>query len=205
MHFLLHSSPKAALSLPLHCMSRWSFLGERNHGNFGLWYQALWVRFLASPWLRKVHIHKGRALDSRKKKKSKKKVKTSVKTSVWTNKGRIFTTKKVKVTRLMFTLSYCGDKRIHHKASSTRSTIGSWLENARVQLTMKNELPLCLNKKPQPDLTRPEVQPHSRRDVWQRTECEFQFILRIWAHTKAYMVLIKIKDISKLIKEHGII
>lgn len=147
MQFLLHSSPKAALSPSLHCMSRWSLLGERNQDNFGLCYQALWVCFLAFPWLHKVHIHKGWALDSRKKKKSKKKLKTSVKTSVWTNKGLIFTTKKVKVTRLTFTLSYCGDKRIHHKASSTRSTIGSWLENARVQLTMKNELPLCLNKK----------------------------------------------------------
>lgn len=56
-------------------------------------------------------------------------------------------------------------------------------------------------KKSQPDLTRPEAQPHSRRDVWQHTESKFQFILRIWAHTKAYMVLIKIKDIFRLLKE----
>lgn len=56
-------------------------------------------------------------------------------------------------------------------------------------------------KNPQPDLTRPEAQPHSRRDVWQRTESEFQFILHIWAHTKAYMVLIKIKDIFSHLKE----
>lgn len=71
---------------------------------------------------------------------------------------------------------------------------------------MKNELLLCLNKKkPQPDLTRPEAQPHSRRDVWQHTESKFQFILRIWAHTKAYMVLIKIKDISRILKKHRVI
>lgn len=74
-------------------------------------------------------------------------MKTSVKTLVWTNKGLGFTSKKVKVTRLTFLLSYRRDKRTHHKASNARSTIGSWLENARVQLTMKNELPLCLNKK----------------------------------------------------------
>lgn len=60
-------------------------------------------------------------------------------------------------------------------------------------------------KTTQPDLTRPEAQPHSRRDVWQHTESEFQFILRIWAHTKAYMVLIKRKDISRLLKEQKMI
>lgn len=57
-------------------------------------------------------------------------------------------------------------------------------------------------KNPQPDLTRPEAQPHSSLNVWQRTESEFQFILHIWAHTKAYMVLIKIKDIFSHLKEH---
>lgn len=129
-----------------------------------------------------------------------------VKTLVWKNKALIFTSKKVKVTRLVLTVSLCGDKRIHHKASSTCITIGSWLENGRVQLTMKNELPLCLNKKtPQPDLTRPEAQPHSKWNVWQRTESEFQFILHIWTHTKAYMVLIKIKDIFSHLKEHKVI
>lgn len=92
--------------------------------------------------------------------------KKKVKTLVWKNKGLIFTSKKVKVTRLVLPVSLYGNKRIHHKASSACITIGSWLENGRVQLTMKNELPLCLNKKtPQPDLTRPEAQPHSKQNV----------------------------------------
>lgn len=124
-------------------------------------------------------------------------------TLVWTNKGLIFTSKKVKVTGVVLTVSLYGDKRIHHKASSTCITIGSWLENGWVQLTMKNELPLCLNKKTLNLISPGQKHNHIPATMWQRTECEFQFILHIWAHTKAYMVLIKIKDIFSHLKEQS--
>lgn len=125
------------------------------------------MHFLTFPRLYKfIHVKEEHYSGKRKKESKGKKLKTSVKTLVWTNKGLVFTSKKVKVTRLVLTVSLYGDKRIHHKASGACITIGSWLENGPVQLTMKNELPLCLNKKtPQPDLTRPEAQPHSRRNV----------------------------------------
>lgn len=190
-------------------MTRWPFLGKEKDDNLvssTKTYKCISLLFLG--YKKFIHVKEGYYSQKRKRRRKvrEKKLKTSVQTLVWTNKGLIFTSKKVKVTRLVLTVSLCGDKRIHNKASSACITIGSWLENGWVQLTMKNELPLCLNKKtPQPDLTRPEAQPHSRRNVWQRTESEFQFILHIWAHTKDYMVLINIKDIFSHLKEHRMI
>lgn len=191
----------------VHWMTRWPFLGKGKKKilfSGTKIYKCISLLFLG--YTKFIHIKKEHysQIRERRRKARKKNLKTSVQTLVWTNKGLIFTSKKVKVTRAVLTVSLYGDKRIHHKASSACITIGSWLENGWVQLTMKNELPLCLNKKtPQPDLTRPEAQPHSSRNVWQRTECEFQFILHIWAHTKAYMVLIKIKDIFSHLKEQS--
>lgn len=131
-------------------MTRWPFLGKGKKKILipgTKTYKCISLLFLG--YIKFIHVKEERYPQTGEKKVSEKKnLKTSVKTLVWTNKGLIFTSKKVKVTRLVLTVSLCGDKRIHHKASSACITIGSWLENGWVQLTMKNELPLCLNKKP---------------------------------------------------------
>lgn len=74
VNFLSDSPLKAALSPPLHWVTRWPFLGERKHGNVGLQNQGLPMRFLAFPRLCKIHTRTGRTLlsDKRKRRKARK-------------------------------------------------------------------------------------------------------------------------------------
>lgn len=100
---------------------------------------------------RKIHTHKGRTLlsDKRKKKESKKnKLKTWVKTLVWTNKGLIFTSKKVKVTRLVLTVSLYGTKEYTTKPVAHVSQLAAGLKMVEFNWLWRMNYPYVWTKKP---------------------------------------------------------
>lgn len=114
------------------------------------------ISLLLLSYTKFIHIEEGHYFQiTEKRRKARTKIEDFSENFSLDKQGTHFYLQKVKVTRLALTISYHRDNRTHHKASSARITIGSWLENARVQLTMKNELPLCLNKKKQPNLISP--------------------------------------------------
>lgn len=132
----------------VHWMTRWPFLGKGKKIFSGAkTCKCISLLFLS----RKIHTHKGRTLlsDKRKKKESKKnKLKTWVKTLVWTNKGLIFTSKKVKVTRLVLTVSLYGTKEYTTKPVAHVSQLAAGLKMVEFNWLWRMNYPYVWTKKP---------------------------------------------------------